>query len=69
MSVERLALKGIGPNDVSIEKLFDESYGLEFKIEVGGIKLRSWYPAVLDRSQAHLLMLYLQEHLKTKANR
>lgn len=62
MSVEKLELKSPANADIAIE-----ASGNEFEIVVGMISeedgARSESVVYLDRSQAHLLMLYLQEHL------
>lgn len=62
MSVEKLELKSPADADIVIEVS-----GNEFEIVVGMISeedgARSESIVYLDRSQAHLLMLYLQEHL------
>lgn len=64
MSVERLELKSPANADIVIELS-----GNEFEIVVGMISeedgARSESVVYLDRSQAYLLMLYLQEHLSS----
>lgn len=63
MSVEKLELKSPANADIVIEVS-----GNEFEIVVGMISeedgARSESIVYLDRSQAHLLMLYLQEKLR-----
>lgn len=58
MSVEKLKL-GIGANNLNVYEKDNEIF-LDFWNE----KQQRGMPAVLDRNQAHYLMLWLQEHLK-----
>lgn len=61
---------------MSVEELLIEDSPIKFKFRKadnieGAIKIEAYFGydipraiAVIDRNQAHLLMLYLQEHLK-----
>lgn len=69
MSVKELELIGLGPNNVSIKEFEDKSRGIEIQIEIWTRKIKEGgtgrgMPVVLDWGQAHLLKLWLEEHLK-----
>lgn len=55
MSVEKLVLKTVTGGELTIT--LDKENEFEFYV-YNGEDIYTW----LDRSQAHLLMLYLQEH-------
>lgn len=59
MSVQELKFKGDGPFSTDCEISIDDD-----KIRIGQFNSDSYTYCTLDRNQAYLLMLYLQEHLK-----
>ena len=68
MSVKELVLIGLGPNDLTIKEKEIDDYGNpckdEYEIVVCNRKSIHAMCAVLDRNQAHLLKIWLEEHLK-----
>ena len=67
MSVKELKFKGLGPNSLIVrEKLLDDRGDVcidEYEIEIVN-RSQGMPVARLDCNQAHLLMLWLQEHLR-----